>query len=104
MHTTLSNSARQLRDDLRRDLGSVAHDIEELITHLGDATGDQSEALRAKARRALDGVRDIEHDAEARFAGLGTRTQRYVHANPWRVLGVAAATAYALGLLTRTQH
>lgn len=103
MNPTPSNT-RHLRNELRRDLGSVAQDIEELIEHLGNATSDQNEALRAKARNALDSVRDIEHNAQSRIGSLGARAQEYVHANPWRVVGAAAATAYALGFLSRPRH
>lgn len=99
-----SIQTQQLRDTLRKDLGSVARDIETLLEHLGETATEQADALKARARDALDGAHAIERQAQSRLDHLGVQAQDYVHRNPWRVVGIAAATAYALGLLTRARH
>lgn len=87
-----------------QDLDKIKNDIEDIFHRLGNATDDQVEELREKARSALSSLRDIEQQAQARFHVTARETQKFVHEKPWTVVGTAALAAYALGLLTRLRR
>lgn len=102
MKLTTNNASR-----LRADLKDVAHDIEQLLHDMSDVTEEEFESFRMQGRSRLRAARDrldrMSQGAAVRMREFGGRTQEYVHDNPWRVIGVAAATAYLMGMLFRSR-
>lgn len=103
MKFTTNNAAR-----LRADLQGMAHDIEQLLHNMGDATEEEFGTLRMRGRSRLHAARErldrVGHGAAVRLRDVGGRTQDYVQHNPWRVIGIAAATAYLMGMLIRSRR
>jgi ElaB/YqjD/DUF883 family membrane-anchored ribosome-binding protein len=85
------------------DLNRIVSQAEELLRQLGEETGDAADAVRervtqtlnqAKARLAVTAV-----EAEQVVENLAERTDRYVRANPWQSVAIAALLGGAITLL-----
>lgn len=70
---------------LKADLRYVVDDIEHALQSAAGAAGDRAGVLKT---RAADRTRAVAHRGNA-----------YVHDNPWVLVGVAAAAAFAIGWL-----
>lgn len=90
-------------DRLVKDLQDVVADTEQLLRATTDLAGEKVGQVRAHAERSLRAAREHLHDAEQRVLDrariAARRTDRYVHANPWRAMGVVAGIAFAIGCL-----
>jgi ElaB/YqjD/DUF883 family membrane-anchored ribosome-binding protein len=85
------------------DLDRIVAQAEELLQQLGDETGAAADAVRervtqtlnqAKARLAATAV-----EAENVVESMADRTDKYVRANPWQAVAIAALLGGALTLL-----
>jgi ElaB/YqjD/DUF883 family membrane-anchored ribosome-binding protein len=85
------------------ELDRIVAQAEELLKQLGDETGDAAEAVRERVTQTL-------HQAKARLAAtvveaeqmvdtMAERTDKYVRANPWQAVAIAALLGGALTLL-----
>ena len=99
------NSIREAR--LRRDLNSVASQVEGLLGKLGDEGSDRMHALRDRMSSVASGLgasaRDHFSSLDSSLRG-GARqaarvTDTYVHDNPWRAIGIGALAGLLLGYL-----
>jgi ElaB/YqjD/DUF883 family membrane-anchored ribosome-binding protein len=93
-------------DKLLTDFSVLATDMEQLLKATADDTGQHVAQARGKAEESLKAaqarIADLQDRALARARAAGRETESYVHANPWPVMAVCAATGLALGvLLTR---
>jgi len=104
------NMIREAR--LRRDLNSVASQVETLLGRLGDEGADRLQTLRervgdlaggltAGARDTLSGLPTTVRSGARRAA---TVTDDYVHSNPWRVIGIGAAVGLLVGYLVSRRY
>ena len=90
-------------DKLLADLRLVVADAEELLRTTAGQAGEGAAELRARVQASLASAR--EGLAQAQEAGLakaraaGRAADDYVHENPWRSIGFAAACGLVVGLL-----
>lgn len=92
------------RDRLVDDLRTVINDAEELLRLTAGEAGEQVSDLRGRMSRRLADAKHRLADIEAAVVGTSRRAARatddYVHQHPWQSLGVVAAAALLVGLLT----
>ena len=92
-------SKQKLMDDLSR----VVSDAEELVKATANQTGERISAVRARAEETLKGAKERLADAEESMLEQGRLAAReadvYVHENPWRAAGIAAAVGVLVGAL-----
>ncbi|NYT64304.1 DUF883 domain-containing protein [Alcaligenaceae bacterium] len=96
--------SEHLAPNVRYEFNKLAHDIEDILHTLGDAADEQTEELKAKARSALNNVRDLELRARSQLHSAEQITQKLVHEHPWSVIVATAVAAYTLGLLTKRRE
>jgi len=92
------------REKLHQEFDTIVSDTEKLLASMANATGDKALALRSEVEHGLVSARE-------RLAGLRTAsveqvnhaahaTDDYVHAHPWRAVGIVAGVGAVAGLLT----
>lgn len=88
---------------LMDDLSAVVADAEELLKATASQTGERITAVRAKAEESLKVAKG--RIAEARDELLDQAkvaakdADAYVHENPWKAAGIAAAVGVLIGAL-----
>ncbi len=91
------------REKLMEDLKAVVNDAEELLKATAHQTGEKIASVRAKAEESLK-------TAKARIAEEGKvmmdkakstakSTDEFVHAHPWKAVGIGALAGFVIGLL-----
>lgn len=90
-------------DKLLADLRLVVADAEELLRSTAGQAGEGAAELRAKVQasltRARDGLAQAQEAALERARAAGRAADDFVHENPWRSIGFAAACGLVVGLL-----
>lgn len=100
MKYTAENASTQ---KLMEDLSAVVTDAEELLKATASQTGDRIMAARARAEESLKIAKMRLADAQeallekAKVAAKQADT--YVHDNPWKAAGIAAAVGVLIGAL-----
>ena len=84
---------------LKGDLNAIASDVEQLMKDVAAATGESAEDVHTRLRGIRERVSRLERDAGDRVRRAVDRGNRYVHEQPWIVLGGVAAAAFLIGLL-----
>lgn len=91
------------RDKLVADLKVVISDAEEILRATASETGDKVVELRTRIQDRLNAARarltDIEQAVVAKAKATAKATDQYVHENPWKAVGIAAAIGFTLGVL-----
>lgn len=91
------------RDKLVADLKVVISDAEEILRATASQTGDKVVELRTRIQDRLAAARarltDIEQAVVAKAKATAKATDQYVHENPWKAVGIAAAIGFTLGVL-----
>lgn len=97
---TMENASK---DKLITDIKAVLFDVEDLLKAASAATGETAAALREKAsgqiRVASEKLADVQEVALLKGKEAARQADDYVHANPWKSVGVAAAAGFLIGLL-----
>jgi len=78
------------------DVNLLAADIEELVKATAAQSGEKIAEARARVQHALAGAKDT---VVVRGAETARATDRYVHENAWKAVGIAAGGALLVGLL-----
>jgi ElaB/YqjD/DUF883 family membrane-anchored ribosome-binding protein len=90
-------------DKLRADIGVLAADMEALLKATASQTSQQIVQVRTEAEATLHAARariaELQRAALAKTRKAGHVTDAYVHANPWPMMAVCAATGLAFGAL-----
>lgn len=90
-------------DKLMADLRLVVADAEELLRttagQAGEGAAELREKVQASLQRARDGMAQVQETAVAKARAAGRAADDYVHDNPWRSIGFAAAMGLVVGLL-----
>jgi ElaB/YqjD/DUF883 family membrane-anchored ribosome-binding protein len=90
-------------DKLMSDLRLVVADAEELLRttagQAGEGAADLRDKVQASLTRARDGLAQVQEAALSKARAAGHAADDYVHDNPWRSIGLAAAMGLAIGLL-----
>jgi len=91
------------KQKLMEDLSAVVNDAEELLKATASQTGERITAARARAEETLRAAKVRLADAQEALmekAKVAARqTDEYVHENPWKAAGIAAAVGGLLGVL-----
>ncbi|MCL2523034.1 MAG: DUF883 family protein [Betaproteobacteria bacterium] len=91
------------KDKLVSDLKVVIADTEELLratTHVaGEKVSEVRERLSVRLRDAKERLVDLEHALIDKTKAAARATDDFVHEEPWKAVGVAAALGLALGVL-----
>jgi ElaB/YqjD/DUF883 family membrane-anchored ribosome-binding protein len=85
------------------ELNRIVAQAEELLRQVGEETGDAADAVRERVTQTLNQARaklaatalEAEHLAET----FADRADRYVRANPWQSVAIAALLGGALTLM-----
>lgn len=88
-------------DYLKNDLRTIAGDVDQLMQDVTAAAGEETRDLQARLRGIRERIARLEHAAGDRVRRGVARGNRYVHEQPWMVLGGVAAAAFLIGLLGR---
>jgi ElaB/YqjD/DUF883 family membrane-anchored ribosome-binding protein len=98
-HTTISASKEKLMEDLRL----VMADAEELLRATANQAGEGAAVARARIQENLQVVKGRLASAEdvliERTRDAAKDADRYVHDNPWQVVGVSACVGAIVGML-----
>jgi ElaB/YqjD/DUF883 family membrane-anchored ribosome-binding protein len=91
------------KQKLMEDLSAVVSDAEELLKATASQTGERITAARSRAEETLKVAKVRLADAQEALvekAKVAARqTDEYVHENPWKTAGIAAAVGGLLGVL-----
>ena len=99
----MSEDTENPRERLVDDLAAVLAEAEEMLKRAAVETGDKARDLRSqvetKLLRAKLSLQELEGEAVDRAKAAARATDDYVHDNPWRAVGIAAAVGVVVGLL-----
>ncbi|OZB60675.1 MAG: hypothetical protein B7X39_09325 [Lysobacterales bacterium 14-68-21] len=84
---------------LKSDLNAIASDVEQLMEDVAAAAGEGAGDVHARLRGIRERVSRLEREAGDRMRRTVARGNRYVHEQPWIVLGGVAAAAFLVGLI-----
>ncbi|OMG56253.1 hypothetical protein BJN45_01070 [Azonexus hydrophilus] len=91
------------KEKLVSDLKVVISDTEELLRATtgvaGEKVGELRDRLVVRLRDTKDRVIDLEHALLDKTKAAARATDDFVHDQPWKAVGVAAALGLALGVL-----
>lgn len=91
------------KDKLIADLKIVVADAEEILKATAGAAGDKVAEMRTKIDASLRDAKLRLADAEAAIVdkakAAAVATDDFVHEQPWKAVGVAAALGLAIGVL-----
>lgn len=90
---------------LKEDLRVIAGDVEHLMRDVADGAGERSEEFRERLRGVRERLNRLEQQSVDRAKQAADSAQRYVHEQPWVVVGAAATVSFLLGLMSgRSRH
>lgn len=91
------------KEKLVSDLKVVISDTEELLRATAGAAGEKvgeiRERLGLRLRDAKERLQDLEAAVVDKTKAAARATDDFVHEQPWKAVGVAAALGLALGVL-----
>lgn len=100
MKHTAENASTQ---KLMEDLSAVVTDAEELLKATASQTGDRIMAARARAEESLKvakmRIADAQEAVLDKAKAAAKQADTYVHDNPWKAAGIAAAVGVLIGAL-----
>ena len=96
------------KEKLSSDVKVVLNDAEDLLKQAASSTGDRAVELRERAlttlKRAREKLLDVQDSMLERSKAAARATDDFVHDNPWRAIGVAAAVGFLAGLLVNSRR
>jgi ElaB/YqjD/DUF883 family membrane-anchored ribosome-binding protein len=99
--SSIESAASDIGSGVSREFHSFLEDIEDLVKQTTSLTGDElaraKEKLSARVASAKESVEDMGHAAANRARKAAKATDRYVHEQPWKVIGASAAIAFLIG-------
>jgi ElaB/YqjD/DUF883 family membrane-anchored ribosome-binding protein len=91
------------KDKLVADMKVVIADAEDLLRATASAAGEKAAAARARMEDSLRTARLKVAEAQEvvvdKAKAAARATDDYVHANPWKAVGIAAGVGLVLGML-----
>ena len=99
MNSPTENISKQ---KLMDDLSAVVNDAEELLKATATQTGERITAVRARTEESLRSAKEQLAEAQVALADKAKEIDAYVHENPWKTAGIAAAVGVLIGaIITR---
>lgn len=93
---------------LRTRLDTVFQDVEQIMRHLSEATGEQVDDVRSRTSRQLHDARDrlgdIERATSAQLRSATRQTRRYASKHPWQLAAGFAMAFLTVAALTRKRR
>lgn len=100
MNTSAEHVSKQ---KLMDDLSTVVSDAEELLKATASQTGERITEVRAKTQESLRAAKvrlaDAQEALVEKAKAAARETDTYVHENPWKAAGIAAAVGVLVGAL-----
>ena len=91
------------KQKLMEDLGAVVRDAEELLKATASQTGERVAEVRARAEESLRAaklrLKDTQEAIIDKAKAAARETDHYVHENPWKAAGIAAAIGVLVGAI-----
>src|SRR3954471_23380657 len=91
------------RETLLDDFSTMLSEAEDLLKRASNETGERAKDLRAQVEAKLLAAKlrlqELEGEAVDRAKDAARYTDDYVHDNPWRAIGIAAAVGFVAGLM-----
>lgn len=91
------------KEKLIRDLRNMIEDTEELLRLTAEQVGERVVEVRKRAQSSLAQARAqlarVQSEAVARGRQAKTEVDEYVHANPWKAIGVVGLAGLIVGSL-----
>jgi ElaB/YqjD/DUF883 family membrane-anchored ribosome-binding protein len=101
MHHDIRDSGEKIAADFQALLG----DAEGLLRALSGASGEAMEAARGRIEERVESLRREVNQRQAsalkQAKHAAASADRYVHDNPWPVIGAALAAGVIVGILAR---
>ncbi|MDX3904755.1 MAG: DUF883 family protein [Pigmentiphaga sp.] len=102
------NTSNAGKEKLLSDVKVVLNDAEDLLKQAASSTGDRAVELRERAltslKRAREKLLDVQDSMLERSKAAARATDDFVHDNPWRAIGIAAAVGFLAGLLVNNRR
>lgn len=97
------SAADKAKDQILDDLRRVVDDAEGLMRETANVAGERAQDARSRAgesmRQARERLQGMEEELLTSARDAAHDTERYVRANPWQSIGIAAGVGLLLGLL-----
>jgi len=98
-------ASRQARAAVRQEVRKLIAEVENLLQCLKDIADPELARARAEVENAIAATRQALAERADRVRHRANETfeagNRYVHDRPWSAIGVAALSAFIVGLLVR---
>lgn len=89
--------------ELKSGVTQVIDHAEDLLKQAAASSGEQAVELHRRGmtllRQAAEKAQDLQDAVVERGRAAAQVTDDYVHDNPWKAIGIAAAAGFAIGLL-----
>ncbi|MDD3482785.1 YqjD family protein [Azovibrio restrictus] len=99
----INTASTASKEKLVADMKVVIADAEEILKSTADVAGEKMASIRGKIEARLKDAKVRLEDAEAALVdktkACARATDDFVHDQPWKAVGVAAAIGLALGVL-----
>jgi len=103
MNESTTATGTVTREKLMEDLKAVVNDAEELLKVTAHQTGEKIASARAKAEESLQTAKArIAEESKVvmeKAKSAAKSTDEFVHANPWKAVGIGALAGFVIGLL-----
>jgi ElaB/YqjD/DUF883 family membrane-anchored ribosome-binding protein len=104
----MNKQMNEAKDQLVDDFKLVVADTEALLKATANQSGEKISEIRAQAEKSLqaakEGIAELQSTVVAKTKEVAEVTDVYVHENPWKSVGFAAAVGLAVGLLIGRRH
>ena len=98
-----TGTVMEAKNKLAADFGTVIEDTEQLLQATANQANEKVTAARARVQESIKAAKqkigDVEGLAVDKAKAAALATDDYVRANPWPVIGVAAAIGALFGML-----
>jgi ElaB/YqjD/DUF883 family membrane-anchored ribosome-binding protein len=98
---TSKEKIHEASQDIAHEFKSFVSDVEHLIKETASLTGDDLARAKAKLNQRIQSAKQSISNASGNIADqarkTATATNKYVHENPWTIIGVGALASFVLG-------
>ena len=98
-----AHETQTAKERVIKDFKAVVVDTEELLKATAHQTGERIAAARAHMEESLAATKkqlaDLEENVIEKTNSAAQTTDRLVHENPWKSVGIAAAVGFLFGML-----
>ncbi|WP_434777117.1 DUF883 family protein [Neisseria sp. Ec49-e6-T10] len=99
----MAKNVAEQSEKLLSEVREVLNNAEQLVDAAAEKGNEEAHVFKERLLQRLKETKahlhEVEHDVVARAKCAAKATDGYVHDNPYKAIGVAAAIAFLLGLL-----